>query len=165
MKFLATQTRSIRNPQTGRVSQVIKGSLYTITQAKPFFKNGSVPEFLVDGNLSHFERFVRYRPEFLEANGYQSCVYLAVCKAIVEFFGGDTKALRAFANGGGTVQMAMKMERDYGSLLGIEYVEKEHEANDPLAKAHRVYQGLYPCTKSQEDMIIGLTLAELASRY
>ena len=165
MKFLATKTRSIRNANTGRIAQVIKGQFYTQAQAKPFMKNGEVPDFFVDGNLSHFERFVHYRPEFLKANGYESDVYLAVCRAFIEFHGGDTKALRAFAKYGGTVQMAMKMEREYAQIFGIDYVELHHGADDPLAHAERVYEGLYPCTKQEEDKIVDLTLAELAVRY
>lgn len=165
MKFLATETRSIRNPQTGRVSQVVKGQFYTKAQVKPWLNNGTCPAFLVDGNLSHFERFVRGRVAFLEANNFESDAYYAVCKAIVHFFNGDTKSLRQFAKGGGTVQLAMKLERELSETLGIDYLPLEHEADDPLAHAERTYAGLYPCTKQQEDVIIALTIKYLAERY
>ena len=165
MKFLATETRSIRNPINGRVTQVVKGQLYTKAQVKPWLKDGTCPRFLVDGNLSHYERFIRGRVAFLEAHGFESDTYYAVCKAIVHFHGGDTKALRKFATGGGTVQMAMKLERELSEALGISYLPLEHEADDPLAHAERTYAGLYPCTKQQEDTIIALTIKYLSERY
>ena len=165
MKFLATATRSIRNPYTGRVSTVIKGQVYGKAQAKPFMKNGKVPDFFVDGNLSYFERAQPGRLEFLKAHDYESDVFLSIYKGIIAFFNGDTKALRAFAKYGGTVQMAFRMEREYAQLLGIDYVELPHEANDPLASTEHVFNGLYPCSENQESMIIDLTLAELSQRY
>jgi hypothetical protein len=85
MKFLATATRSIRNAQTGRIKQIIKGEIYTQAFVKPFFTNGATPDFLVDCDLSHFERFVACRPEFFKAQGVESDIYYAVCKAIVAF--------------------------------------------------------------------------------
>jgi hypothetical protein len=165
MKFLATATRSIRNAQTGRIKQIIKGEIYTQAFVKPFFTKGATPDFLVDGDLSHFERFVACRPEFFKAQGVESDIYYAVCKAIVAFHGGDTKALRKFAKFGGTVQMAMKLERQYAELLSIEYVSCPHEANDPLAHAERTFPGFYPCSKNQEDVIVDLALVELNTRY
>jgi hypothetical protein len=165
MKFLATATRSTRNPLTGRVTQVVKGQLYTKAYVKPFLKDGDAPDFLVDGNLSHFERFVRGRIDFLNAHGLESDTYYAICKGIVHFFGGDTKALRKFGTGGGTVQMAMKLERELSEALGITYVPLVHEADDPLAHAQRSYAGLYPCSKQQEDTVIALTIKYLSERY
>ena len=164
-RYLATETRSIRNPQTGRVSQVLKGQFYTKAQVKPWIQNGTCPKFLVDGNLCHFERFVRGRIGFLEANGFESDTYYAVCKAFIHFFNGDTKSLRQFAKGGGTVQLAMKLERDLSDTLGIAYLPLEHEADDPLAHANRTYAGLYPCSKQQEDVIVALTIKLLSERY
>lgn len=165
MKFLATATRSIRNPLNGRVTQVVKGQFYTKAQVKPWLKGDTAPDFLVDGNLSHFERFIRGRVAFLEANNFESDAYYAICKGIVHFHGGDTKALRKFGKGGGTVQMAMKLERELSEALGIAYLPLEHEADDPLAHAERTYAGLYPCSKQQEDTIIALTIKYLSERY
>ena len=164
-KFLATQTRSIRNPINGRVTQVLKGGIYTKAHVRPFLKNGNAPDFLVDGNLSHFERFVRGRVGFLDSQGLESDTYYAICKGIIHFFGGDTKALRKFGLGGGTVQMAFKLERDFSEQLGIAYAPIEHEADDPLAFSQRSYAGLYPCTKRQEDQILALTIKYLSERY
>jgi hypothetical protein len=165
MKFLATATRSIRCPRTGRVTQVVKGQIYTKAYVKAWLKDGDAPDFLVDGNLSHFERFVRGRVGFLDSYGFESDTYYAVCKAIVHFFNGDTKALRKFGFGGGTVQMAMKLERDLSEQLGIAYLPLEHEADDPLAFSQRTYAGLYPCTKQQEDQVVALTIKHLSERY
>ena len=164
-KFLATQTRSIRNPVTGRFTQVVKGNVYSKAYIKPWLKNGDAPDFLVDGNLSHFERFVRGRVGFLEAQRFESDTYYAICKGIVHFFNGDTKALRKFGLGGGTVQMAMKLERELSKTLGIAYLPLEHEADDPLAFSQRSYAGLYPCTKQQESAIIALTIEHITERY
>ena len=164
-RFLATATRSIRNPITGRISTIIKGQVYGKAQAKPFMKNGEVPDFFVDGNLSYFERVQPGRQEFLKAHGYESDVFLSIYKGIIAFFNGDTKALRKFALGGGTVQMAFRMEREYAQLLGIEYVELPHGANDPLTSSEHTFNGLYPCSENQESLIVNLTLAELATRY
>jgi predicted HTH transcriptional regulator len=47
-KFLATQTRSIRNPLTGRFTQVVKGNIYSKAYIKPWLKNGVAPDFLVE---------------------------------------------------------------------------------------------------------------------
>ena len=164
-KFLATQTRSIRNPHTGRITQVVKGNIYSKAHIKPWLKNGEAPDFLVDGNLSHFERFVLGRSAFLNANDFESDAYYAVCKGIVHFFRGDTKALRKFGLGGGTAQMAMKLEREFGETLGIAFVPWVHEADDPLAHTKRHYPGFWPCTKRQEDTIIALTIKYITERY
>jgi|688.fasta_scaffold1065204_1 hypothetical protein len=165
MKFLATATRSTRNPLTGRVTQVVKGNFYTKSQVKPWLKDGVAPNFLVDGNLSHFERFVQGRSAFLDANSFESDTYYAVCKGIVHFFDGDTKALRKFGLGGGTAQMAMKLEREFAEALGIAFVPWVHEADDPLAHAKREYPGFWPCSKQQEDTVIALTIKYLSERY
>lgn len=164
-RFLATTTRSVRNPVNGRVTQVVKGQIYTKAQVKPFLKNGDAPDFLIDGNLSHFERFIRGRVGFLDSQGFESDAYYAVCKGIVHFFNGDTKALRNFGKGGGTVQMAMKLERTLSEQLGIAYLPLEHEADDPLAFSQRSYAGLYPCTNQQESQIVALTIKYLVDRY
>ena len=164
-KFLATATRSIRNPLTGRVTQVVKGNIYGKAHIKPWLKDGVTPDFLVDGNLSHFERFVRGRVGFLDSQGLESDTYFAICKGIVHFFNGDTKALRKFGLGGGTVQMAFKLERNLSEQLGIAYMHLEHEADDPLAFSQRSYAGLYPCTRAQEDQIVALTIKYISERY
>jgi len=164
-KFLATATKSIRNPVNGHFTQVVKGNIYSKAQIKPWLKNGIAPDFLVDGNLSHFERFIRGRVGFLASQGFESDAYYAVCKGIVHFFNGDTKALRKFGTGGGTVQMAMKLERNLSEQLGIAYVPCVHEADDPLAFSQRSYAGFYPCTKQQEEAIIALTIKHITERY
>jgi len=166
MKFLATQTRNIRNPRTGAFKTVVKGQIYTESHAKHFFKNGEAPDFLVDGNLSHFERFVLSRPELLNKYGFESCTYLAVCKGIVEYFGGDTKSLRKFALGGGTVKMAQRFERELAEEMGIEKIPTApHGSDDPFAAAYRTWDFVYACSKADEAVIMDRMVAHLNDLY
>jgi hypothetical protein len=166
MKFLATQTRNIFNPITRKYKTVVKGQTYTESHAKHFFKNGTAPDFLVDGNLSHFERFVFSRLELLKEYGFESCTYLAVCKGIIEYFGGDTKALRKFALGGGTVKMAQRLEKEFAEKMSIKKAPTPpHGADDPFAATHRTWDFVYACSKSEEATIIDRTVACLNDLY
>ena len=166
MKYLATQTRNIFNPTTRKYKTVVKGEVYTEAHAKHFFKNGKAPDFLVDGNLSHFERFVLSRPELLMEYGFESCTYLAVCKGIIEYFGGDTKSLRKFALGGGTVKMAQRFEREFAEEMGIEKAPTApHGSDDPFATTYRTWDFVYACSKADEAIIIDRVVAYLNNVY
>jgi hypothetical protein len=167
MNYLATKTFGFRNPNTGKFFQVIKGQIVTESFAKKLSVNGKINPLFVDGNLSHFERFVSYRQEMLKSEGFASCTYLAVCKGIIEYFGGDTKSLRKFARGGGTVKMAQRLERDFAETLGIEksYYSAPRGQDDPMAYCGHTWDYAFSCSKEQEEEVIKMTLAHLNDLY
>jgi hypothetical protein len=166
MKYLATKTFGFRNPNTGKFFQVIKGQIVTESFAKKLSVNGKINPLFVDGDLSHFERFVQYRPERLQIDGYESDTYLAVCKGIVDFFEGNTKSLRKFGRGGGTVKMAQRLEKEFATKLGVgQSPATPHGSDDPCAVTGRTWDYVYACSKDQENQVINWTLSHLKNRY